>query len=239
MNHLLSKPVKTFFGHYLPIQKGLATNTINAYRDAIRLLLCFVADQINQSVDTLYIEQLNECQISAWLDHLEHTRSCSIPTRNARLAAIRSFFTFIARQHPQLMEQCQQVRAIPIKKEKTHYSPDYLEENEMQGLMDSVDLETPTGLRDQAMLLLFYNTGARVSEVVSLKLENLNLKGQAQVRLTGKGQKVRTCPLWPETVSAILDYLSEREAVADTDSLFLNAKGAPISRFGIRYVINK
>jgi len=154
-----------------------------------------------------------------FLDHLENTRGCSARTRNARLAAIRALFSFIAREQPSLLLHCQMIRTIPIKRTR-HKTVDYL--------------------RDKALLLLLYNTGARVSEIVGLKVADLRLKGNAQIKLLGKGNKYRSCPLWDETVEALDAYLNQRTAKDPADhQLFLNANGAPITRFGVRHIILK
>ena len=236
MTHSIANFIKPFFSHYLPIQKGLAPNTILAYRDAIKLVLCYTADTLHKNVEELCVENINESLVLHFLDHLENTRGCGARTRNARLAAIRALFSFIARQEPSLLLHCQMIRTIPIK--RTHLKTvDYLEENEMQALLDSVDLNSRTGVRDNALLLLLYNTGARVSEIVGLKVEDLHF---AQIRLLGKGNKYRTCPLWDETVEALDAYLKQRTAKDPADhQLFLNANGAPITRFGVSHIIGK
>ncbi|PXF55159.1 MAG: integrase [Deltaproteobacteria bacterium] len=239
MTHIIAKPLKRFFSHYLPVRKGLAANTILAYRDAIKLLLCYASDILKKSVDELCVEDIDESLVLGFLDHIENTRGCSARTRNARLAAIRSLFSFIAREEPSLLLHCQMIRTIPIKRTQ-HKTVDYLEENEMQALLDSVDLKSHTGVRDKALLLLLYNTGARVSEIVELKLEDLCLDGVAQVKLLGKGNKYRSCPLWPETVEALEAYLKQRTAKDPAEQqLFLNANASPITRFGVRYIIGK
>ncbi len=239
MKHLLANFMKHFFGHYLPIQKGLAVNTVLAYRDTIKLLLCYAADTLNKSADELCVEEIDESLVLAFLDHLENARGCTPRTRNARLAAIRILFAFIAREEPALLLQCQKIRTIPLKRTQ-HKTVDYLEENEMQALLDTVDVNSRTGVRDKALILLLYNTGARVSEIVELKTGNLRLQGTAQVALTGKGKKHRSCLLWPETVQALQAYLKLR-ATKDpgAEQVFLNANGAPVTRFGIRHIIRK
>ncbi len=239
MKHMPANFMKRFFGHYLPIQKGLATNTILAYRDTIKLLLCYTADTLNKSADELSVEEIDESLVLAFLDHLENTRGCTSRTRNARLAAIRVLFSFIAREEPALLFQCQKIRAIPLKRTE-HRTVDYLEENEMQALFDTVDVNSRTGVRDKALLLLLYNTGARVSEIVELKTGDLRLRGNAQVTLMGKGKKHRSCLLWPETAQALQAYLELRvskDPVAE--QVFLNANGSPVTRFGIRHIIHK
>ena len=227
MNHLLATFMKRFFGHYLPVQKGLSVNTVRAYRDAVKLLLCYAADTLGKTADELAVEDITEALVLDFLDQVEQGRGCSPRTRNARLAAIRTLFAFIAREEPILMLPCQQVRTIPLKR-TTHKTIDYLEEKERQAVFAAVDVNSRTGIRDRALLLLLYNTGARVSEIVALKLTDLRLDDSAQVKLLGKGKKERSCPLWPETVAAVEAYLKQRDPIEPgTERLFLNANGLP------------
>jgi site-specific recombinase XerD len=239
MTHLLANFMKRFLSHYLPVQKGLSANTIAAYRDAIKLLLCYAADTVRRPLDKLAVEDMTEKVVLGFLDYVQQRRSCSPTTRNARLAAIHSLFAFIAREQPELLAQCQKIRSIPLKRTE-HKSVDYLEENEMQAMLDSIQSNSRTAIRDQALLLLLYNTGARVSEIVELKLSNLRLDGTPQVELLGKGRKHRACPLWPETLSALQAYLNKRTPKQpSTERLFLNTNGVPITRFGIRHITDK
>ncbi len=239
MTHSLAPFMKRFFSHYLPVQKGLSINTINAYRDAIKLLLCYGGDTLKKSVDELSCEDMTETIILNFLDHLETKRGCTARTRNARLAAIRSLFAFMGREEPVLLVQCQQVRAIPIKRTE-HKIIDYLEEKELQAVLDSIDINSRTGVRDRALFMLLYNTGARASEIVGLKLDDLRLGDTAQITLLGKGRKPRSCPLWLETVTALQAYLHQRRPKEiETQQVFLNANGDPITRFGIRHITRK
>lgn len=239
MTHIIAKFIKRFFSYYLPVQKGLAANTILAYRDAIKLLLCYAADTLHKNVEELCVEDIDESLVLQFLDYLENTRTCSARTRNARLAAIYALFSFIAREEPSLLLHCQLIRTIPIKRTQ-HKTVGYLEENEMQALLDTVELNSRTGVRDKALLLLLYNTGARVNEIVGLKEADLRLHGVAQIKLLGKGNKYRSCPIWDETVEALDDYLKQRTAKDPAEKkLFLNANGSPITRFGVRYIILK
>ena len=235
----LANFIKRFFSHYLPTQKGLAVNTIMAYRDAIKLLLGYASDTLNKKVEHLGVEDINESLVLGFLDHVENTRGCSPRTRNARLAAIRALFGFMAREEPTLLLHAQTIRTIPLKRTE-HKTVDYLEEKEMQALLNAVDLDSRTGVRDKALLLLLYNTGARVSEIVQLKLSDLRLDGAAQVKLLGKGKKYRSCPLWPETLEALHDYLQQRTPKDPAaQQLFLNANGSPVTRFGVRHIVGK
>ncbi|MFQ5923813.1 MAG: tyrosine-type recombinase/integrase [Anaerolineales bacterium] len=239
MKHPIAPLLKRFFSHYLPVQKGLSMNTLRAYRDAVKLLLCHVADNLGKSVDWLAVEDLTESLVLGFLDQIEEARGCTQRTRNARLAAIRSLFAFIAREEPILLAQCQQIRTIPLKR-TPHKSVDYLEEKEMQAVLDAVNINSRTGCRDRALLMLLYNTGARVNEIATLGFADLRLAGSPQVRLRGKGNKKRSCPLWPETVATLQAYLQERQPKQPaTQQLFLNANGGSITRFGIRYLTRK
>ena len=239
MNHPLGSFIKRYFSHYLPVQKGLSVNTILAYRDAVKLLLCHAADTAKIAVDQLAVEDISEKIVLGFLDQLEQSRGCSTRTRNARLAAIRSLFEYIARQEPVLLVHCGQIRAIPLKR-ADHKTVDYLNEKEMQAVLDAVDVNSRTGMRDMALLMLLYNTAARVSEIVALELDDLRLDDSAQIRLIGKGRKERSCPLWTETVTVLKSYLHQRAPKEPgTQPVFLNANGAPITRFGIRHITRK
>jgi len=239
MTPMLANFIKRFFGHYLPVQKGLAANTLLAYRDAIKLLLSYASDTLKKHPEDLAVEDLDESLVLNFLDYVEKRRGCTPQSRNARLAAIRALFAFIARQEPSLLLQSQTIRMIPLKR-TPHKTIDYLDEKEMQALLNTVDLTSRTGIRDKALLILLYNTGARVSEIVQLKPTDLRLDGTAQINLLGKGQKFRTCPLWPETVEALRDYLRQRTPKTPaTQQLFLNANGLPVTRFGIRHILNQ
>jgi site-specific recombinase XerD len=236
---MLANIIRRFFRHYLPIQKGLSINTILAYRDSIKLLLCYAADTLRKSVDELNVEEIDEPLVLAFLDHLENSRGCTPLTRNARLAAIRIFFAFIAREEPDLLLQCQKIRTISQK--RTEYkSVCYLEEQEMQAMIDSVDINARNGIRDKALQLLLYNTGARVSEIVGIKAADLHLENPAYVTLHGKGKKHRSCPLWSETAQALQAYIKCR-VLKDPliEQIFLDANGAPVTRFGIRHIMRK
>jgi site-specific recombinase XerD len=239
MNHPIAPLLKRYFSCYLLTQRSHSVNTIAGYRDAVKLLLCFIAEVTKKSPDSMNVEDLDQQRVLDFLDYVEEERDCCVRTRNARLAAIRSLFGFIARCEPELLVQCGQIRAIPQKLTQ-HKVVSYLEESEMNALLNSVDLNSRTGVRDRALLLLMYNTGARVSEITGIQLDDLRLDDSAQVHLLGKGRKERSCPLWPETVAALEAYIHEKRTPREaTKHVFLNANGRPITRFGIRYVIRK
>lgn len=238
-SHPVADYMHPFFYQYLAGAKGVSSNTIISYRDTLKLFLCFGAQRLKKPVDRLNIEDLDDKMILAFLNHVENSRGNSTSTRNARLACIRTFFGFVGGQEPPLLESCRKIRSIPVKRVE-HKTVEYLEAHEMQAIFDSVDIQSRTGIRDKALLFILYNTGARVQEIVGLSIGDLRLNPPGQVTLLGKGRKQRACPLWPETVNALKNYLENRHLKDNSNELvFLNAKGTPVTRFGIGYIITK
>lgn len=239
IQYLLVNYIPSFFNRYLSIQRGLSVNTIQSYRDSLKLFFCYVADKLKLSVEQLSINNLNEDNVLDFLEYLEKERQVSINTRNNRLAAIRVFFKFIGREEPALLDQVRAIRTISQKKTQRTLVT-YLEEDELKCILKSIETESILGLRDKALILLLYNTGARAQEVVDLKVDDLRLDELGQVKLLGKGRKQRACPIWPETVEAIQVYLTQREQQGIINKvLILNNKGENITRFGIRYIVKK
>ena len=238
-NHLIAPLIQAFFQHFLVAQRGLSPHTIAAYRDSIKLFLNFAAGRLQKPVDKLTVEDFHDKLVVAFLDNLETSRGNSTRTRNARLAALHALFRYIAGQQPEAMARCQQICALPAKR-TTHNTIEYLEDNEIRAVLGSVDQSSRNALRDYALLLFLYNTGARAQEVVDLRIDKLRFEAPYQVKLLGKGRKERACPLWPETVQALQNYLEHREpSTTEYPSVFLNANGKPITRFGIRTIVRK
>ena len=237
--HPIARFVQGFFHDYLSAQRGLSPNTILSYRDCLKLFLRFASQRVEKPADKLTLENFDQKLVVAFLDDLEKTRDNSTQTRNNRLAALRAFFRYVLGQEPTVMAPCQRICEIPAKR-TDHKTIEYLEDEEMKTVLESVDQRSRNGLRDFALLLFFYNSGARVQEVVDLEIADLRLQTPFQVKLTGKGRKQRVCPLWPETVEAIQNYLDQRDSDAsEVPSVFLNANGNPITRFGIRYIVRR
>lgn len=235
--HSLARFVQGFFHEYLAAQRGLSLNTILSYRDCLKLFLRFVSQQAGKPIDKLILEDFDDKSALAFLDSLEASRGNSTQTRNVRLAALRAFFRYVATQEPMLLARCQRICEIPTKRTE-HKTIQYLEDNELNAVLESIDPNSRTGRRDYALILFLYNTGARVQEVVDLKIAALRLQAPYQVKLCGKGRKERPCPLWPETVTALQSYLDDRSPERpEVLSVFVNANGKPITRFGIRYIV--
>jgi site-specific recombinase XerD len=236
---VLGKALKGFLSHYLPQLKGLSPHTILSYRDSLRLLLLFISAERGVVVSKLAMEDMEAGEIIRFLDYLEESRGNAAGTRNVRLAAIHSFFRYLAAVHPEYLEQAQRILGIPFKR-KPSPSIDYLEYDEIAVLLESIDRSTPSGRRDYALLALMFNTGARVSEIVGLKARDLNLTRPFSVRLHGKGRKERVCPIWSQTAAVLRDYLQEWGIDSETSlPVFLNHQGDPITRFGVRYILEK
>ncbi len=217
----------------------MSENTILAYRDALKLLLKYCADSLHMKIDTLSCDQITREIVCKFLDHQEQEKGCSPNTRNARLAAFKTFFSYLGREVPECLDNSQSINTIPQKK-VPHKAVDYLEYEELKSIMDSIDSKSRNGIRDTCLLLLMYNTGARVQEIVDIKMGDLRLDTASQVKLTGKGKKERVMPLWEETIEKIKDYIQKRKPKReDEDHLFLNDNGKSITRFGIRYILKK
>jgi integrase/recombinase XerD len=221
-----------FFLSHLIEQKGLRQSSVRSYRDTLRLFLQFAAADAHRQVSKLTSEDLSFERVLAFLRHLEQQRHNGIATRNQRLGALHTFFEFVARRDPDRLRECQQIAAIPVKRSAQPTMPSLTRE-EVQTLFAGLSGDDQLALRDRALLLFFYNTGARVQEVADLRIEQLALDHPAQVRLHGKGDKWRHCPLWKETAS-ILRRLIEAYRVKDPQGhVFRAATGRPLTRFGL------
>ena len=239
MTHTFSYLVTTFFTSYLRNEQGFPENTIASYSDCLKLLIKYICDLRNIELEVITIEMIDRELILAFLKNLETARNNTPSTRNQRLAALKSFFHFVARTDPELMQQNELIQTIKLK--KTDYRPpSSLTVEEVTAIIASPDPETLLGVRDKAILQLMYNTGARVQEIADLNITDIHFGTLPSVTLTGKGNKTRIIPLWDKTVNCINRYLSirNREGI-ESDHLFLNKNRDHITRFGIGRMINK
>jgi site-specific recombinase XerD len=193
---LLGPWVRRFLLEHLIIERNLSRQQLS-YRDTLRLLLPFVAGQCHQFLDRLTVENVSAEHVRAFLHYVQEERHCTSATRNQRLAAIRALAGFVAEHSPEHIAWCGEIRRIPFKKTVQAGVP-YLEKPEMDALLRAPDRDTNQGRRDYALLLFLYNSGARASEAAGLRIADLDL-AQPAVRLLGKGNKIRYCPLWPTT----------------------------------------
>lgn len=233
----LAHSIRRFFEQHLVSHRGLSGHTVLAYRDAIKLLLEFASGYHRKSCTDLTLQDLTAETVRRFLDHLERNRHNSVPTRNVRLAAIHSFFRYLASSDPRHLLQCQTVLGVQFKR-RAHRIPEYLERSEIQSMFTQIDCRTLLGHRDDALLRLLYNTGMRAQELVDLDVNHLRFSHPFSVRIYGKGRKERTCPLWKETIDAVKKYLEVRSVrLTDPVPLFVNAGGSRLTRFGLRYII--
>jgi site-specific recombinase XerD len=230
-----------FLLNELPAIQNQSGNTIASYRDTYKRLLGYMQDEVRINAQNVRISDLSAVRIAEFLNWLEHECGNSVSTRNQRLAAIHSLFQHIQVQAPEYMFQCQQVRAIPFKKtEKRQVG--FLSEDETKALLAMPDAATRKGRRDQALLCLLYDSGARVQELADLRVGDLRLDSPSQVKLTGKGRKTRSVPLMDKTAALLRQYL--REQRLDNPScyehpLFFNSQRKKLTRQGIAYVLKK
>jgi site-specific recombinase XerD len=234
----LAIALQAFFHNYLPQLKGVSRHTVHSYRDGLKLLLLFLARD-NGSVDYLGFHDISVSKITAFLGYLETERGNETSTRNIRLAAIHSFFRFVASSYPEYLHLSQQILNIPFKRMQTR-TVEYLEYEELTAVIEGIDRSKPDGRRDHALLILMFNTGARVQEMVDLKADDLHLSAPFSVRIFGKGRKERICPIWTKTAHVLQEYIEERSIDLNKPLfLFKNHLDTPLTRFGVRYILAK
>ena len=237
--NLLARCLRDYFADHLPRLREMSPHTIHSYRDSLVLLLRFIALDCKREVCDLDLEDIQPDRVIAFLAYLEKERENSITTRNVRLAAIHAFFRYVGAHHPAQIERAQRLLGIPFKRADQRVI-EYLDRNEIEAILKRMDRSTMDGRRDYALLATMFNTGARVQEIIDLKRRDLQLTRPYQVRLFGKGRKERFCPLWPQTAQVLLSFCEERRVEIGSDArVFLNHRGAPLTRFGVRYILAK
>jgi integrase/recombinase XerD len=233
----LAPTLQAFFTDRLTRQKNASPHTITAYRDTLRLLLGFAWRRTGTPPSRLGIEDIDAPLVTAFLDHLEHDRGNSARSRNARLAAIHSLFTFAALSHPEHAETISRVLAIPPKR-FTRAVVSYLTDDEAGALLAAPDTSRWIGRRDHALLAVAIQTGLRVSELTGLRCQDISLSRGAHLSCTGKGRKQRCTPLTRQTVSILRAWLSERRGQPG-DPLFATSRGRPLSRDAVALLITR
>ncbi len=226
--------VRRFLIEYVIGERNYSSNTQHSYRDMFRLFLPFVAKRAHCSVDQIPIARIQPKIIRTFTQYLEKVRHCGLSTVNQRLTALRAWADFVGTNSPEHLEWSRQIKTVHLKKHAPQ-PMNYLEKMEMKALMEVPDQKDRQGFRDYALLLFLYNTGARASEASYLKIGDLDLISSS-VTLHGKGRKVRQCPLWKETTMA-LRRLTEN--VTDSQALFVNRHGQPLTRYGIHALVRR
>ena len=230
--------IRRFLCGYLTDTRNLSGNTVKAYRDAIRLLLTHICQKRHVTADKVLITDITPQMVLSMLENLEHTRGCSVSTRNLRLSAFVALAKFVASQCPEYIEWCRNIRNIPVKKAPKNLIT-YLEKEEMDALLNMPDKSTEQGWRDYVLLQFLYNTGARAEEAASLQVKDLTIpngKGLPYVTIKGKGSKTRRCPLWDNTRRELRSLIGEKDP---DEYVFVNRLRQPMSRFGVYEMVTR
>lgn len=230
-----------YLTEYLPGIQGVSYNTIASKRDAYILLLKYLDDTQNIKAEDVDIPLLSRETIIKYLEWLEKSRGSSVSTRNIRLAAIKSLFSYIQTQTPDYIYQCQQILSIPRKKEPGH-TLEYLTIEGIKSVLDAVETSSRTGFRDLTLLSLMYDSAARVQEIADLSVNDFRAEKPSTLRLTGKGSKTRIVPLMSTTSDLVSKYISIYHPSYRGEynvPLFSNRKKEKLTRAGITYILKK
>lgn len=226
-----------FFEDHLKVQKGLRPGSVRSYRDTLKLFLAYIATLCRRPITRLSLPDLSLQRVLDFLGVIESVRGNQVRTRNQRLAALRTFYRYLATRHSEMLVEAERVEAIPTKRTsppETHY----LERDEIDKLFSTLPKQGSLVLRDRALLLLLYNSGARVQEVADLRVGDVDLDGPFRVRLHGKGDKWRSCPLWPQTAEA-LKQLATVRCGDKSAPLLTSRQHRPLTRFGIYKLVKR
>lgn len=232
--------VARFFQEYLPERRGMSKHTVHSYRDALVLFFQFAAQRTGRAIADLDLADFTAAHVIGFLTSLETDRHNGIATRNARLAALHTFARFLTTEHPPHLAELQRILGVPFKRGARNAPIEYLEQHEVRALLKAIDRSTATGQRDHALFALMFNTGARVQEILDLRMSDVRLEPPYQVRLRGKGGKIRICPIWAHTAARLRELALRGRTDADSDRpLFSNRHGSKLTRFGVRYLLRK
>jgi site-specific recombinase XerD len=229
--------IQQFFTDRLRTQMAASPNTIAGYRDTFRLLLRFASEQTSRAPTCLKIDDLNAELVGDFLAHAESERRNSARSRNTRLAAVRSFFRFVAMNEPAYLHHCQKILAMPSKR-YVRRTVAFLDHPEIEALLAAPDRATWIGRRDYAILLVALQTGLRASELINLRRDDVVTGTGAHVRCEGKGRKQRCTPLRRETLQVLETWLEERGG-ADSAPLFPTIRGGILSRDALEHIVRR
>lgn len=236
-----AKYLTDFFVLYLSKQKNASPNTIHSYRDTFRLFICYCQKVKNVPAEKLTLAHLSSDWLIDFLEWLEADRKCSITTRNQRLAALHSFFRYVQAEEPAGLFYFQKIIAIPMKKTQKNVV-DYLSHEAVKLLLSQPDKYTVKGRRDLTLLSVLYDTGARVQELIDVKVRDIILQNPATIILSGKGNKIRRVPIMKNTLVLLQAYITEHQLdkpCRNEDPLFINNQHRKLTKEGIAFIIAK
>ena len=223
--------VQQFFTEYLVAQRAVSPRTVACYRDALMLFLDFSSQRLKKTATNLKLNDIQPDLILAFLDHLERERHNAVRSRNLRLTALRAFLKFAGRRDVASLHVIEQALAVPMKRFERPMLG-FLTLEEMLTVLGQPG-ETWTSQRDHLLLAMLYNTGARVSEIIGVRVADVVLDGGACVHLHGKGRKQRSVPLWPTTVAEVRVWLRVNPTLRGYASLLPNREGQAMSRSNV------
>lgn len=234
--------LSSFLGKYLPGQKNASPNTIESYAATFKLFLIYCQEKKKVKPEHLTLSSIDRDTVIGFLDWVEKERGCTISTRNQRLVPLHSFFRYVLKESPQNLYEIQKILGIPNKKGPKTMVP-FLSGDEMKILLDQPDTASRQGMRDFVLLVVLYDTAARVQELIDLKIADVRISNPSVVTLTGKGNKRRQVPIMDKTKKLLKNYINNQrdsDAISKGDSyLFVNQKKQKLSRWGISYIIDK
>jgi len=228
-----TKLVQNFFTEHLVHQRALSPRTVAAYRDTFRMLLTFAEQTTGKPPTRIGLTDMNAKLVLAFLAHLEKVRKNAARSRNARLAAIRSFLKYAMHHDVSALQTIQQTMAIPMKRFDRPMLG-FLSRDEIQAVLEAPDTHSWTGQRDRVLFAMLYNTGARVSEIINVRAKDAILDASPSVHIMGKGRKQRTVPLWRSTVTQLRAWKRRLGAIPEDAPLFPNRDGDPMTRSNVR-----
>jgi integrase/recombinase XerD len=220
--------VQSFFTEHLTQQRAMSPRTVATYRDGFVLFLDFATTHLHKQPTAMKLQDITPALILAFLDHLEQVRGNAVRTRNARLAALRAFLKFAGHREVNALHVVEQALGVPMKRFERPMLG-FLSREEMLAIIGKPG-SSWTSQRDHLLLHMLYNTGARVSEIIGVRLADVVLDGAACVHLHGKGRKQRTMPLWRSTVKALRSWLRFNPALLPVAALLPNRDGHPMTR---------
>lgn len=236
-----AKTLTRFLSDFLPGQRNVSPHTILSYRDTFKQFLLFTQEKLHMKPEKISFATVTAPIIKDFLVWLETSRQVCISTRNQRLAAIHSFFRFAQTENPEILFESQKILGIPFKKKQQATIP-HLTLDQLACLFEQPDTSTKRGRRDLALMVVLYDAGARVQELVDLKVCDVRLAQPATITLTGKGNKKRNIPMMAKTRNLLEGYMAENHLLdpgRQQSSVFHNSRFQPFTRPGITYVLGK
>ncbi len=232
----------SFLGKYLPGQKNASPNTIESYAATFKLFLIYCQEKEKIKPEHLSLSSIDRNTVVGFLDWIENERGCTISTRNQRLVPLHSFFRYVQKESPQNLYEIQKILGIHNKKGPKKVIP-FLTGDEMKILLEKPDATTKDGMRDLVLLVVLYDTAARVQELIDLKIKDVRISNPSVITLTGKGNKRRQVPIMEKTKKLLENYINNQkvnDGISKGDNyLFVNQKKQKLSRWGISYIIDK